>query len=332
MAARESLMRRTCITVVGIVATLALAACGGDDGSDKAKPPAPTPGGAIGECGTLTIAYDPSSGYEASPFIVGAVAERELDCKVAYVKTTSRNAWRVVARGDADVYLDAYGNEDLREKFAGEGGPVAVVGPNGIKGGVDLLAPAFMGDLGLSTSQDLPDTSRIGWGVTTPAITTMPELVPLAKAFIDFQKLDYIVRNAAEVDGRHGMRYLLPEARVDDGRQEPNLYLVAAPRALLGAGPGSIVVDIPESAAEHCEPDPVTTLCSLDNFGYQKIVNSDFAASDSPAYSLVYAYQLGEEDASTIEELVALSGYNVGAADVESWINTHKEAWKVWLK
>jgi glycine betaine/proline transport system substrate-binding protein len=328
--------RRRCLTLArGLTAVVAastlLAACGGGGDAARPKPPAPTPATATGECGTFTIAYDPSNGYEASPFIIGAIAESELDCDVEYVKTTSRNAWRVVARGDADVYLDAYGNDDLRERLAGDDGPVTVVGSNGIKGGVDLLAPAFMGDNGLSTAQDLKDTSRIGWGTTTPAVTTMPELLPLAQAFIDFQGLDYIVRNAADVDGRRGMRYLLPEPRVDDERHEPNLYLVEAPRALLGNGAGRIVVDIPESAAQPCVPDPATTLCTLTNFRYQKIANSEFAASNSPAYSLVYAYQLSDEDASTVEELVELSGYDVGEADMASWLNTHKDSWRQWL-
>ena len=76
----------------------------------------------------------------------------------------------------------------------------------------------------------------------------------------------------------------------------------------------------------------MSTLCSFENFRYQKIVNSDFAASDSPAYSLVYAYELDEDDAATVEELVELSGFNVRAADMTSWLNTHKETWKRWLE
>lgn len=314
-------------------AFVVLAGCGGDDEPEAVKPPPPAPGGGAADCGTFTIAYDPSSGYEASAMIVGTLAERQLGCDVEYVKTTSRNAWRVVARGEADVYLDAYGNDDLRERLAGEDGPVTVVGPNGVKGGVDLLAPAFMGDLGLETAQDLPDTARIGWGVTTPAITTVPGLVQVAKAFLEFQKLDdYVVRDTAVVDGKAGMRYLLPQPRTDDARGEPNLYLIAAPRPLIGDGPGRVVVDIPESAAQDCKPDRDTTLCSLDNFRYQKIVNSDFAKAGGPAYGLVYKYALDDEDVTTIEELVALSGYDVRRADVESWINTHEESWKPWLR
>ena len=108
---------------------------------------------------------------------------------------------------------------------------VTVVGPNGIKGGVDLLAPAFMGDLGLDTSPDLDDTARIGWGTTTPAITTSSELVRLAHTVIGSLRLDYIVRNIVDIDGHRGMRYLLPQPREDDAHGEPNLYLVAGASA-----------------------------------------------------------------------------------------------------
>jgi glycine betaine/proline transport system substrate-binding protein len=332
MASRGEAGRRARLVIVVIVGCALMAACGGGGRDGNPKPPAPTPSTSEADCGTFTIAYDPANGYEASAFIIGTLAKDQLGCDVRYVKTTSRNAWRTVARGDADVYLDAYGNEDLRRTLAGDGGPVTIVGPNGVKGGVDLLAPEFMGDLGLATANDLPDMTRIGWGITTPAITTSPELVPLAQAFIDFQNLSsYVVRNSKVILGKRGMRFLLPQPAQDDARHQPNLYMIAAPRALLGDAPGRVVVDIPESAAEDCVPDKVSTLCSLVNFQYQKIVNSDFAQSDSPAYTLVYNYELDAEDAATVEELVSLSGYNVGPADVASWLNTHKETWSAWL-
>jgi glycine betaine/proline transport system substrate-binding protein len=328
-----------------VVALVSLAACSGSGPSGTPRSSAPAPGGLSGDCGTFRIAYDPSNGYEASAFIVGAIAERALHCDVEYVKTTSRNAWTVIADGDADVYMDAYGNEDLQAQLGVGGEPsgdqstpppkepsVTIVGPNGVKGAVDLLAPAFMGDHGLDTAQDLGDTARIGWGTTTPAITTSPELVRLAHTVINSLRLDYIVRDTREIDGRRGMRFLLPEPRLDDSRGEPNLYLVEAPRALLGEGVGRQVVDLPESAADGCQPNRVATLCSLADFRYLKIVNADFATSGSPAYALVYNYELSAEDAATVEELVQLSGYNVGAVDVASWINTHKEAWRAWLR
>jgi glycine betaine/proline transport system substrate-binding protein len=327
-----------------IVVLLALAGCSGSDDGDGPQTSAPPPPRSSGQCGDFRIAYDPSNGYEASAFIVGAVAERALHCNVEYVKTTSRDAWRLVADGTADVYMDAYGNDDLRTDL-GVGEPptdessapatqptVAVIGPNGVKGSVSLLAPSFMGDRGLETAQDLGDTARIGWGATTPAITTSPELVRLAHTVIDALRIDYLVRNVVDVRGRRGMRLLLPAPRDDDLHAVPNLYLVEAPRQLLGDGVGRHVVELPDSSADSCRPGRVSTLCSLANFRYMKIVNTDFAQSGSPAYSLVYHYELSDEDVSTIEELVTLSGYNVGAVDVASWVNTHQEAWKAWLR
>jgi hypothetical protein len=337
--------RNAAVCAVAALVFVVLSACSGSADDETPRSSAPPPGGLSGDCGTFRIAYDPSNGYEASAFIVGAIAERALHCNVEYVKTTSRNAWNLVANGDADVYMDAYGNEDLQAQL-GLGGEttgdestppptkptVNIVGPNGIKGAVDLLAPAFMGDRGLNTAQDLGDTARIGWGTTTPAITTSPELVRLAHTVINSLRLDYLVRNTLEIDGRRGMRYLLPQPRNDDTHGEPNLYLVEAPRQLLGDGVGRHVVDLPESSADGCQPNRLATLCSLANFRYMKIVNADFAQSGSPAYALVYHYELTDEDAATVEELVSLSGYNVGAVDVASWINTHKEAWRVWLR
>ncbi len=317
-----------------IVATL-LAGCTGSS-SDGAKPTgprqtAPSPSGG-GPCGSFSIAYDPTNGYEASAFVVGSLAEDELGCDVTYVKTTSRKAWQVVASGQADVYLDAYGRPSLEAKLTQPGGPVVRLGPTGFKGGVDLLAPAFMGDLGLKTYRDLSDTAGIGWGQVTPAITTVPALLPLARSFVEGRRLDYTVRDYSQVGVGVGVRDLLQQARLDNEDSRPNLYLVEGPRELIGDGPGRISVEIPGSAADSCVPNRLATLCSLENFRYQKIVNSDFAESGSPAYNLVYRYEVDRGEIDNLLEIVQLSGYRVTSADVASWINTHANVWKRWLE
>lgn len=248
-----------------------------------------------------------------------------------YVATSSREAWRVVAMGQADVYLDAYGSRDMRHRLAEPGGPVTVIGPNGVLGGVDLLAPAFMAARGLRSSRDLSDVRRIGWGRTRPTITTVPALLALARAFVQSQQLDYRVRDYDGTHPRAGPGDLVQQVRQDDQSRTPNVYLVAAPRLFLGDGAGRAVIDIPESAAQTCRFAAVSTLCSLQNFRYLRIVNSQFAHSDSPAYSLVYRYYLGRADAVNVLEIVALSGYDVGPADAASWVNTHRDVWRHWL-
>lgn len=326
--------RRRPAAATAVLLALLAAACTGTSSDDTPSsgpdqsPPSPHSGG---QCGSFRIAYDPSNGYEASAFVVGSIAEDELGCEVTYVKTTSAKAWRVVANGRADVYLDAYGRPGLEAKLTRPDGPVVRLGPTGFRGGIDLLAPAFMGDLGLRTYRDLPDIESIGWGQVTPAITTVPELLPLAHSFVEFQHLDYTVRDYSQVGVGVGMRDLLQQARLDNEASRPNLYLAAGPRELLGDGPGRTSVEIPGSAAQNCVFNRAATLCSLANFHYQKIVNRAFADSGSPAYNLVYRYRLARDEADNLMEIVQLSGYQVTGADVASWINTHPNVWKRWL-
>lgn len=328
------MIRRTPARARQAVAALAascllLSAC--SERKTEVKPP-PTPAPDPGECETLTLAYDPGKGYEASAFVVGQIAESELGCEVVYRKTTSRQAWRLVARGRADAYLDAYGTEDLRARLARRKGPVTVVGPNGVRGGVDFLIPTFMYELGLQTSRDLSEVTRVGWGSTPPLITTLPELLPLAEAAVATLGLEYEVLDYTAIDPTATMSDLFTVPITDNTRKLAGVYLVVGPRSLLTSEPGRQVVDLPDSAANDCTPDEASTLCSLSDFTYTKIVSTEFANSNSSAYNLIYNYRLAREPAADILKLVDLSGYRVNATDATSWINTHKAVWRRWLE
>ena len=131
---------------------------------------------------------------------------------------------------------------------------------------------------------------------------------------VDFLDLDYEVRDITEVRGRPlGMGYLMQQPREDDTRKQPNLYLVEGPRMLLGDGAGpSLRSRCPGSAADDCEPDLVSTTCSLEDFSYEKIANSDSrrpAARRTPSSTTTGSTA---EDIATLMELVELSGYDVG--------------------
>jgi len=319
---------------LAVIAALTLAVSGCGQQAEPKAPPvtAPSPKSARGDCGELRIAYDPRNGYEASAFIIGALARSELECDVRYVRTTSRKAWRVVARGEADVYLDAYGSPDLVETLTARDGPVTVLGPNGIQGGVDLLAPFFMEDDGIESARDLEDLPAGYFRNVTPVISTVPSLLPLAQSFIEFQRLDFVAKDYTLAHPDAGMGDLLQAPALNDRAGNAAFFLVEAPRTFLGDGAGRLSIEIPGSAAGPCVPTPAATLCSLGDFEYTKIVNSKFADSRNPAYNLVYNYRLPAAQAATILDLVRLSGMDVGEADVVSWINTHEDMWKRWLK
>lgn len=316
---------------VVLAVVLTVTGCGGSSSPEPPEPTAPTPRANRGDCGDFTIAYNPDNGYEASAFVVGRLAKDELGCDVTYLETTSRRAWRLVAAGKADVYLDAYGSRQLRERLTRHGGPVTVLGPNGVQGGVDLLAPYFMSEYDIASTQDLPDLPARVVGNAGPTISTVPALLRLATSLVRFQELDVRVQNYADTHPQAGMQDLLTAPRRGDETRSPGFYLAEGPRQLLGEGAGRVSVQVPGSAADLCRPGPRTTVCSLNDFDYLKIANSSFARSDTPAYNLVYNYRLRPGEAATILELVELSGVDVEEADIVSWINTHPKSWERWL-
>ncbi|MGH3448316.1 MAG: glycine betaine ABC transporter substrate-binding protein [Nocardioidaceae bacterium] len=313
-----------------VAACLVAAGCDGQATTTEKTSPAPTPHAGDKKCGSFTIAYSPANGYEASAFIVGNLAKHQLGCHVKYVKTSSRHAWKVVASGDADVYLDAYGAPDLQKRLVRKRGAVTVVGPNGVHGGVDLLAPYSMSELGLENSRDLTHPDQIGWGLSTPVITTAPGLKALAVSLVSGLRLDYGVRDDSSAGTT--MSALLPRARTDNEMGVPNVYLVEGPTSFIGDGSGRVSVDMPITAAGSCKLTAVSTLCSVEDFDYLKIANTDFVHSGSPAYRLVYRYRLTPPEVHNILKIVELSGYDVGPADVASWINTHEKEWERWLQ
>jgi glycine betaine/proline transport system substrate-binding protein len=319
--------RRGASIALLLIAVLAAGACG-----TKPKPAATTtttsPPATHGTCGTLKLGYDPTVGYEASAYLVGELARMELGCTVRYVKTNSRAAWQLAANGSIDAYLDDYGNIDLHGQYARPGGPVTVVGDNGVRGNVDLVVPEFMEDRGVRRARDLLNLERVGWGVTTPAITTVPALAPLARALNRAVNLNYsIIVSRPARNGIHGLKELYGRWQRDDQQQTPAVYLVQGPVNLVT---GSFV-ELPTSASTSCVRNAVTSLCRFGEFSYYKIANADFADSGSPAYRLVYSYHLGPPDVETISKIIALSGNDVQRSDMIGWINTHRSVWRRWL-
>jgi len=322
------------LRIAGGIAALGLlaGACSGGDDPEAPKRTAPTPQGSSGECGELRLAYNPDNGFEASTFIVGRLARDELGCDVTYVKTDARKAWRLVASGKVDAYLDAYGSADLAEEYLVDGSPVTQLGSNGVRGGVDLLAPYYFNEYRIVTSRDLPELPPNVFGSPGPRLFTTDQLIPLATSFLESQRLEFRLRDYIDTHPNATMGDLLVAPRLDDEARRPDFYLVAAPRAFLGNGPGRLSVQIPGSSADECTYATTTSLCSLDDFTYQKIVNTEFAESGNPAYTLIYNYRLRAIHATTVLEIVQLSGFRVAEADVASWINTHPRAWRRWLE
>ena len=66
-----------------------------------------------GDCGELTIAINPWTGYVSNAYVIGVVAEQELGCTVDYPEVKEEVGWQGMADGSIDTIVENWGHDDL---------------------------------------------------------------------------------------------------------------------------------------------------------------------------------------------------------------------------
>ena len=107
--------RRTAYVAIAAVVGLGLTACGGGDIEEKRTRVA-------SDCGELTIAINPWTGYVANAHVIGVVAEQELGCTVDYPEVKEEVGWQGMADGSIDTIVENWGHPDLIKKYIDEQG------------------------------------------------------------------------------------------------------------------------------------------------------------------------------------------------------------------
>ena len=119
---------------------LSLAACGGSSiggGGDAGNT-------AASDCGAFNIAINPWVGYEASAYVVGEVAAKQLGCDVTYKDLKEEIAWQGMGTGEVDVVIENWGHDDLKAEYIDKQGTVVDVGPNGNVGVIGWYVPPWL--------------------------------------------------------------------------------------------------------------------------------------------------------------------------------------------
>ena len=219
------------------------------------------------------------------------------------------------------------------EKLAGEGGPVVRLGTDRLP---RWRRPARAGVHGRSRARHLPGPPRhraesAGAG-SRPRSRRCRPCFALAQSFVEFQHLDYVVRDYSQVGVGNGMGDLLQQAREDDERQRPNLYLVEGPRPFLGDGPGPRHGRDPGVVGVRTACPTRSRRCARSRTSATRrssTATSPRRAARRTTWST--ATRSDSEEVDNLLEIVELSGYDVSSADVASWINTHQNVWRHWL-
>ena len=110
-------LRRTRHVALATVVGLGLAACGG--GNIEEDEPS-----TASDCGDLTIAINPWTGYVSNAHVIGVVAEQELGCTVDYPEVKEEVGWQGMADGSIDTIVENWGHPDLIKKYIDEQGTV----------------------------------------------------------------------------------------------------------------------------------------------------------------------------------------------------------------
>ncbi|MBA2558892.1 MAG: ABC transporter substrate-binding protein [Propionibacteriales bacterium] len=317
--------KRAWFSCLALVATAALAGCGGGDIKNTN-----TAGGAQ-DCDTFDMAVNPWVGYEANAHVVGQLATTQLGCDVNYVDLDEQTSWKGFGTGDVDIVIENWGHPELKAKYmksAGGNGDAVEAGQTGIDGVIGWYVPPWMAEKypditdwkNLNKYSDLFKTTESG--DQGQLLDGDPGYVTYDEALVKNLDLNYKV----VVGGSEAA--LIEAFRTAETNKTPLLAYFYHPQYLFNEM-DLVKIDLPPYRPE-CYSDVSKIDCDYPPYHLDKIVSSDFSESGSPALDLVKSFQWTEEDQNTVATYIAEDGMDPDDA-ADKWIADNQDKVDAWL-
>ncbi len=301
--------------------SLALAGCGGvttDAGND-----APA-----GSKGTVKLAINNWTGYEANAAVIAHLLENELDYKVEKKNLKEEVSWQGFENGTVDAIVENWGHEDLKKKYIEEKKVAVSAGPTGNDGVIGWYVPKWMADKypditdskNLNKYADLFKTSEsAGKG---QFLAGDPSFVTNDEALVKNLNLNFkVVYSGSEAA-------IIKAAQQADKQKTPLLFYFYSPQ-WLHAQIDLVQVKLPAYTAG-CDADPKKVACDYPPYELDKIVSKKFADSGGPAYELVKNFTWTNEDQDEISNMII--NEKLSAEDAaEKWVKANESTWKAWV-
>ncbi len=325
-------LRRTGHVALATVVGLGLAACGGGNIEDD-----DTASGS--DCGELTIAINPWTGYIANAHVIGVVAEQELGCTVDYPEVKEEVGWQGMADGSIDTIVENWGHDDLIKKYIDDQGSVEDAGLTGNKGLIGWFVPQWMADEypdildweNLNKYADMFETSESdGQG---QLLDGDPSYVTNDEALVKNLDLDYKV----VVGGSEAA--LLTSFRSAQENKTPLLAYFYTPQWYAEVdGQATPGVEDPVQIAhvslppyeEGCDADPAEVACDYPPYDLNKLISTEFADSGSPAVDLIKNFEWTNEDQNLVASYIGQDGMDPDEA-AQKWIDENQDKVDAWL-
>jgi glycine betaine/proline transport system substrate-binding protein len=332
--------RRVSIVVLALVLALFVAACG----EEKDDEPAGGGGGGGGgsasaeECGTVTINENAWAGSTANVYIAKAVLEEDLGCEVEITKVAEIPVFQAMADGKVDAVLEDWQHVDEYEQYIEKQKSVVMGGPLGVEGHIGWFIPQYLMEEnpefetweGLKGNEELFQTPESGdQGMF---LGGDPSYVQKDKELIEALDLNFkhVTAGAEPAQvARWSQAYK---------QEEPVIFYWYTPQFLNQEYDLAEVKLPPRTEAnKDCKDDakaggdPEQYKCEYDITIINKLFSKEFAESGSPAYDMLKAMKLTNEDQEQVAKAIAGDKEDPDEAG-QAWVEENRDKVDAWLQ
>ncbi|MGL5809373.1 MAG: ABC transporter substrate-binding protein [Nocardioides sp.] len=315
--------------VLAAGALVALTACGGGSVDEATESNEEKAAEAGGECGEFNILTHPWVGYTADAYVVGRVAEEELNCTVNYVDIKEGGpSYTALAAGDGDVILEEWSHAE--ELAAGvEAGDVVDVGSPGNVGIIGWYVPAWLAEEepdvlnweNLNKFADKFKTSESG--DKGQFLGSDPTFTQYDEAIVKNLDLDYkVVFSGGETATVEALKKAQENKEWLIGYFWEPQYVhaeVALERVAL------------PPYEEGCDKDKAKVACDYAETELKKVARKEFMDSGSPAAALIQNFTWTNEDQNLVAKYITADKMTPEEA-ADKWIADNADKVDAWLQ
>lgn len=284
----------------------------------------------LGDCGEINMAVNPWVGYEASAYVVGAVAQEELGCTVNYKEIKEDVAWQGFGTGEVDVIIEDWGHPALEDQFFEEKGDGSAMdfGPNGNVGIIGWFVPPWLAEehpevLNWENLNDFASefaTSESGG--KGQFLGSDPSYVQFDEAIISNLDLDFkVVFSGGEAASIAAFQ------KAEENKEwvigywwEPQYFNAEVPMQR---------VELP-AYEDGCQDDPAKVACDYPETPLKKIVSTSWVEEGGPGVELVRNFEWTNEDQNLVAKYITSDGMSPEDAAAQ-WIADNPDKVEAWL-
>ena len=316
---------------------IGLALLAGGCGEAKEEEAAPAGGSASNQpdCGAVTLNEQAWAGSTANTYIAKAVLEDELNCEVEITKVAEIPVFQAMADGKVDAVLEDWQHVDEYERYIEKEKSVVMGGPLGVEGHIGWFIPQYLMDQypefktweGLKGKEQIfktPESGNQGMFLGGD-----PSYVNKDKELIEALDLNFKHVTAGAEPAQVARWSQLYK------QKKPVIFYWYTPQ-YLNQQYDLAEVQLPERF-EGCKDDakeggsPEQYKCAYDVTVINKVFSKKFADSGSPAYDVLKAMKLTNDDQELVAKRIAGDKVDPEKAGAE-WVRDNADKVAPWIE